>query len=73
MNKYIEYIINNILNEARVQRTIDKKLWLTVSSTISRNKSSEAEFIKPIGNDKDNLLQRYVAALLITKKECPQS
>lgn len=73
MNKYIEYIINNILNEAKVQRTIDKKLWLTVSSTISRNKSSEAEFIKPIGTDKYNLLQRYVAALLIAKKECPQS
>lgn len=56
-----------------VNRTIDKKLWLTVSSIISRNRSTEAENIKPIGTDKDNLLQRYVAALLIMKKPCPNN
>ena len=56
-----------------VNRTIDKKLWLTVSSIISRNRSTEAENIKPIGNDKNNLLQRYVAALLIMKKPCPET
>ena len=54
----ITNIIYKHLNEmARtVNRTIDKKLWLTVSSTCSRNKSNEAEFIKPIGSDKNNLL-----------------
>lgn len=63
----------NSLNEVRIQRTIDKKLWLSIASTISRNRSSEAEFIKPIGSDKDILLQKYVAALLILKKRCPES
>lgn len=63
----------NSLNEARVQRTIDKKLWLSIASTISRNRSSEAEFIKPLGSDKNILLQKYVAALLILKKRCPES
>ena len=54
-------------------RTIDRKLWLTVASACSRNRSTEAEFVKPVGNDKDNLVQRYVAALLIMKKPCPQT
>jgi len=40
-----------IINEARVQRTIDNKLWLSVASTISRNRSTEAEFIKPNKNE----------------------
>lgn len=72
----ISKIVKKQLNEmARksVNRTIDKKLWLTVSSIISRNRSTEAENIKPIGTDKDNLLQRYVAALLIMKKPCPNN
>lgn len=72
----ISYSIKHSINEmARksVNRTIDKKLWLTVSSIISRNRATEAENIKPIGSDKDNLLQRYVAALLIMKKPCPKS
>ena len=56
-----------------VNRTIDKKLWLSVSSTCSKNRSTEAEFIKPIGSDKNLLLQRYVAALLIMKKDCPET
>ena len=66
--------LRNSLNEARIQRTIDKKLWLTVSSICSRNKSTEAEFIKPLSKmSKEELLQRYVAALLIMKKSCPNS
>lgn len=72
----ISQIVKKQLNEmARksVTRTIDKKLWLTVSSIISRNRSTEAENIKPIGTDKNNLLQRYVAALLIMKKPCPNN
>lgn len=64
----------NCLNEARVQRTIDKKLWLSIASTCSRNKSTEAEFIKPRPTQtKEQLLPRYVASLLIMKKQCPES
>lgn len=74
--KNIIYDIKNQLNEmARksINRTIDKKLWLTVSSIISRNRSTEAENINPVNNDKDNLLQRYVASLLVMKKPCPNN
>ena len=72
----ISYAIQKSINEmARlaVQRTIDKKLWLSVASTCSRNKSSEAENIRPIGSDKENLLNRYVAALIIMRKPCPET
>ena len=62
------------LNEARIQRTINKKLWLTVASICSRNKSTESEFIKPLSKmSKNEILQRYVAALLIMKKPCPET
>lgn len=62
------------LLEARVQRTIDKKLWLSVASTCSRNKDTEAEYIKPLSREtKDILLQKYVAALIIMRKPCPKS
>lgn len=57
-------------------RTIDRKLWLTVSSVCSRQKENEAEFIKPYGpdkNDKDRMTQRYVAALLVMNKPCPKT
>lgn len=69
-------LLTESLNEmARpaVQRTIDRKLWLSVSSTLSRNKSTQGEFIKPRGNNKEDLLQRYVAALLIQKKDMPKN
>ena len=68
-------LIQSLNEMARVSpvRTIDRKLWLTVASACSRNRSTEAEFVKPVGNDKDNLVQRYVAALLIMKKPCPQT
>lgn len=60
------------LNEARVQRTIDKKLWLSIASACSRNRATEAENIKPSASaSKEQLLPRYVAALLIMKKPCP--
>lgn len=77
--KIFESILSQLdleLNEAKVERTIDKKLWLTVSSICSKNKADQAENIKPIGatkTDKNNLLQRYVAALLIMKKPCPKT
>ena len=68
-------LIQSLNEMARVSpvRTIDRKLWLTVASACSRNRSTEAEFVKPVGNDKDNLVQRYVAALLIMKKPCPET
>lgn len=72
----ISAALSQSLNEmARMTpvRTIDRKLWLTVASACSRNRSTEAENVKPVGNDKDNLVQRYVAALLIMKKPCPQT
>ena len=75
INDITNIIYKHINEMARlsIQRTIDKKLWATVSSICSRNKSTEAEFIKPIGSDRNNLLQRYVAALIIMKKPCPIS
>lgn len=63
----------NEMARLSVQRTIDRKLWLSVASTCSRNKSTEAENIKPGKGDKDNLLNRYVAALIIMRKPCPQT
>ena len=72
----ISYAVQKSINEmARlaVQRTIDKKLWLSVASICSRNKSTEAENIRPIGSDKENLLNRYVAALIIMRKPCPET
>lgn len=72
----ISYAVQKSINEMTrlvVQRTIDKKLWLSVASTCSRNKSTEAENIRPIGSDKENLLNRYVAALIIMRKPCPET
>lgn len=72
----ISYAVQKSINEmARlaVERTIDKKLWLSVASTCSRNKSTDAENIRPIGSDKENLLNRYVAALIIMRKPCPET
>lgn len=72
----ISYAVQKSINEMTrlvVQRTIDKKLWLSVASTCSRNKSTEAENIRPIGSDKENLLNRYVAALIIMRKPCPKT
>jgi len=57
-------------------RNIDKKLWLSVASTCSRNKSTEAEFIKPSGPDKNDagkMMQRYIVALIVMGKPCPRS
>ena len=73
----IAKIVKSELNEMSKNisfRNIDRKLWLTVASTISKNKTTEAEFIKPMNKlTLDDLLQRYVAALLITKKPCPKT
>ena len=72
----ISYAVQKSINEMTrlaVERTIDKKLWLSVASTCSRNKSTDAENIRPIGSDKENLLNRYVAALIIMRKPCPET
>ena len=84
INQLYESIINDIakivkyeLNEMSKNisfRNIDRKLWLSVASICSKNKSTEAEFIKPMKKlTKEDLLQRYVAALLIMKKPCPKN
>lgn len=83
-NKLYESIINDIakivkteLNEMSKNisfRNIDRNVWLSVASTISKNKETEAEFIKPMKKlTLNDLLQRYIAALLITKKPCPKT
>ena len=73
--KDVSKIVKKHLNEmarTKLNKTIDPKIWATVSSICSRNRSTEAEFIKPNSNaTADMLLPRYVAALLIMKKPCP--
>lgn len=65
---------NNILNEARVQRTIDPKIWASMSSMSSRMRSTLGEDAKVMKKDsKEVLLQKYVAGLLTMKVECPHN
>lgn len=65
---------NNILNEARVQRTIDPKIWASMSSMSSRMRSTLGEDAKVMRKDTpDILLQKYVAGLLTMKVECPHN
>lgn len=67
---------NNFLNEARVQRTIDPKIWASMSSMSSKNRATMAEDVKPMRKDLDNkdvLLQKYVAGLLTIKAKCPSN
>lgn len=67
---------NNFLNEARVQRTIDPKIWASMSSMSSKNRATMAEDVKPMRKDldsKDVLLQKYVAGLLTIKAACPSN
>ena len=74
MDTNIKSLILNILNESEANRIIPKNVKLSVASTCSRKRSSEAEFVQPIGRlQKDELLDRYVAALIVMKKPCPQS
>ncbi len=73
----ISYSLKKSLNEMAKRidhRTLDRKLWLSVASVCSRNKATECEFVKPMKKlTKDDLLNRYVAALIIMKKPCPKS
>lgn len=65
---------NNILNEARVKRTIDPKIWASMSSTSSKYRSTKAADNKPKSTDsKEVILQKYVAGLLTMGTECPLS
>lgn len=66
--------INDILNEARVQRTIDSKIWASMSSMSSRLRSTLGEDAKVMKKDsKEVLLQKYVAGLLTMKVGCPHN
>lgn len=66
--------INDILNEARVQRTIDPKIWASMSSMSSRLRSTLGENAKVMKKDtKEVLLQKYVAGLLTMKVGCPHN
>jgi hypothetical protein len=60
------------LNEA-VERTIDKKLWASVSSGISKNyRKDMGASARPLGT-RDQLIQKYVAALVQLKQSCPST
>ena len=66
--------IKRIINEAKVQRTIDSKIWASMSSMSSRLRSTLAQEAKPMKRDsQDVLLQKYVAGLLTMKVDCPNS
>ena len=55
---------NNILNEARVQRTIDPKIWASMSSMSSRMRSTLGEDARVMKKDsKEILLQKYVESI----------
>ena len=75
--KLSTYSVRNILNEMAKKidfRTLDRKLWLSVASVCSRNKATECEFVKPMKKlSKQDLIERYVAALIIMKKPCPKT
>lgn len=74
--KYIGNTANFILNEgAKVSRTIDPKLWASVSSACSRKyKATMGEdAIPPVKDDAQTLMARYVAGLIIFKQPCPQT
>ena len=65
---------NNILNEAKVKRTIDPKIWDSMSSTSSKYRSTKAADNKPKSSDsKEVILQKYVAGLLTMGTDCPLS
>lgn len=66
--------IKRIINEARIQRTIDSKIWASMSSSSSKNRSTLGVDVKPRSkDDKQTLLQKYVAGLLTMKVECPKT
>lgn len=68
----MKQFVKNILNEARVQRTIDPKIWASMSSASSKNRANLGVDVRPLSRDtKDVLVQKYVAGLLTMKVECP--
>ena len=48
--------INDILNEARVQRTIDPKIWASMSSMSSRLRSTLGEKGKGMKKERKEVL-----------------
>lgn len=63
----------NEMARTSINKTIDKKLWATVSSTLSRNRDNKGILTRPGRSSKEELLQKYVAALLIMKDPMPQT
>lgn len=64
----------HIINEARVQRTIDPKIWASMSSMTSRLRDTLGEDARAKSTDsKEVLLQKYVAGLLTMKSPCPET
>ncbi|WQJ53378.1 MAG: hypothetical protein [Wendovervirus sonii] len=53
-------------------RTVDDKTWASVASTCSKNRDNDAANVKPLSKlTKDDLVNRYVVALIVMKKQCP--
>lgn len=58
----------------KVQRTIDAKIWASVASSISKKyKTDNGASAKVSPFNKDILVQKLTAALLIMKQPCPRS
>lgn len=86
LNFYFKFMNKNkkILNKRKQHllemakakdRTIDKKIWATMSSQCSRTyKATLGEFARVPGNTStDVLLQKYIAGIIIFKCPCPTS
>lgn len=62
------------LYEARVERTIDPKLWASVSSGCSKTyKADLGNSARVPSGTADQLLARYVAGMIILKQQCPMT
>lgn len=67
---FMKFHINEMARNIS-HRTIDRKLWLSVASLYSRSKGDTSN-IRPMTRwTKDELLNRYVSGLIISKSECP--
>lgn len=74
MNNSRKYYTWDKLFEARVERTIDPKLWASVSSGCSKTyKADLGNSAKVPSGTADQLLARYVAGLIILKQQCPET
>lgn len=69
----VSYLIWNVINEARVQRTIPKNIWANVSSMLSKGHRPDMGANAGVKRTWtiDYLTQMYVVALILLNQECP--